>query len=178
MLSVPSGAGKSSFIERIIQECSDIVDIVTCTTRPQRKGESDGVPYYFLSEEEFRRRIEQGYFIEWAYVHGNLYGTPLEQVHANWDKGKTVILDVDIQGAKTFMNRFPKEARAIFIHPPSVDELRQRLLERDGQKNKDLELRIENARMEIAQSEEFHFHVVNDDFETSFAEFKKLLKNL
>ncbi len=169
----PSGAGKSSFVDRIISENTQIVDVITNTTRPMRAGESQGCPYDFVSIDTFKERIEKGLFIEWAEVHGNLYGTPKSEVERITALGKATIMDIDIQGAKSFKAVYPG-AHTIFIMPPSVDALRQRVLERDGASLEadQLEIRMKNAEIEIAVADQFDYQIINDDFEGSYKQFK------
>lgn len=178
IVAAPSGAGKSSFVERICREDSRLYDTVTYTTRALRKGESQGHPYHFTSIEEFERLVEQNYFVEWARVHTNMYGTPMYQLEEAWKQNKCVIMDVDVQGAQTFKTKFPEESKSIFIVPPSIDELRRRIVNRDGKIPADLEVRMANAEREVARRHEFDFNVVNDVFETSYAEFKKIVDQL
>lgn len=177
IVAAPSGAGKSSFIERICKEKANLVDTITYTTRAMRFGESQGHPYYFVTEEEFKTKIDQGYFVEWAMVHNKFYGTPVNQLEDAWKNGRCVIMDVDIQGAKTFKEKFP-QTRSIFILPPSIDELRKRIIKRDGKVPQDIEIRMENAKNEMKEAPLFDFRLVNDDFENSYGEFKKIVENL
>lgn len=177
ILAAPSGAGKSSFVDRITREMPQLRDTITYTTRVQRQGETQGNPYYFVSKEEFEKKIEQNFFIEWANVHTNLYGTPFYQIEEAWREEKCVIMDVDVQGAATFKMKFP-DAVTIFILPPSIEELRRRIERRDAKVPQDLEVRMENAKREIAIAPSFDFQVVNDDFEKSYAEFKKIVEKL
>jgi guanylate kinase len=177
ILAAPSGAGKSSFVERITREMPQLRDTVTYTTRTLRTGESQGNPYFFVSKEEFLDKVEKDFFIEWARVHTNLYGTPFYQIEDAWAHGQCVIMDVDVQGARTFKEKFP-DAVTIFILPPSIEELRRRIERRDGQIPVDLDVRMENATKEISLASEFDFQVVNDDFERSYAEFKKIVEKL
>lgn len=173
ILAGPSGAGKSSLVERVIKEFSQVEDTVTFTTRSMRKGESEGVPYHFIDRSKFESLIKDDFFVEWAEVHGNLYGTPHHQIKDIWAKGRAVIMDVDVQGARTFKTRFP-QALTIFIQPPSIEELRRRIVTRD--KNpKDLEVRMENAQREMAQADWFDKQVLNDDFHQSFTKLKKII---
>ena len=174
----PSGAGKSSFVERAVEELPNLVDVITCTTREMREGERQGYPYHFFSKEEFEKRISEDFFVEYAQVHGNFYGTPRDQIEKTWSEGNAVIMDVDVQGANTFMEKYPKEVQTIFIMPPSVDILRQRLIGRDGNDSKDLELRLENGQKEMALAGNFHFQLVNDDFDEAFAKFKKIIEKI
>ena len=174
----PSGAGKSSFVDKAVEEMSFIHDVITCTTRSMREGEVQGNPYHFMTEEEFKQNISQGYFVEWAKVHDKYYGTPKNSIEKAWKEGKVCIMDVDVQGAKTFMKIYPKEAYTIFIIPPSIDELRQRIGKRDGGTTEDLDLRMENAVKEIAQAQDFHCQLVNDNFDKAYMEFKKIIEDV
>jgi guanylate kinase len=177
VVAAPSGAGKSSFVERISQEDARLVDVITYTTRPQRKGESQGRPYYFVTEQDFHEKIGQGFFVEWALVHNRMYGTSHEELEKAWSQQKCVIMDVDVQGTVTFKGKFP-DAVSIFILPPSIDELRRRIIKRDGGVPADIELRMQNAEREIKEAFKFDHQIVNDVFETSYAEFKKIVEKL
>lgn len=177
IVAAPSGAGKSSFVERISKEDPRLYDTVTFTTRDMRRGESQGKPYFFVAKVEFEQKIRENFFIEWARVHTNLYGTPYYQLNEAWEKGKCVIMDVDVQGVSTFKSKYP-EAVTIFILPPSIDELRRRICKRDGKVPDDIDVRMENAKKEIALADQFNFRVVNEEFEKSYAEFKKIIEEL
>ncbi len=176
-VAAPSGAGKSSFVERISQEDARLVDVITYTTREMRRGETQGHPYYFISIEEFQNLLEKNFFVEHARVHGNFYGTPEDQLRKAWEEGKCVIMDVDVQGAETFRRKYP-DSKSIFILPPSIDELRRRIIKRDGKVPADLEVRMTNAEKEISRASEFNFQVVNDVFEASYSQFKKIVAEL
>lgn len=175
LVAAPSGAGKSSFVERICREEPRLVDIITFTTRSMRKGESPGHPYNFISKEEFEKRVGEGFFVEWANVHTSKYGTSWESLKSAWDAGRWAIMDVDVQGTATFRAKFP-DAKSIFILPPSIDELRRRIEKRDGGRPADLEVRMQNAEKEMAFASTFDVQVVNDVFETSYAQFKKIIE--
>ncbi len=175
ILAAPSGAGKSSFVEKICLEDKRLVDTVTFTTRAMRKGESEGKPYHFVTREEFEAKVQAHFFVEWATVHNHLYGTPFSQLEDAWKQDKCVIMDVDVQGARTFKQKFP-QAKTLFILPPSIDELRRRIARRDGQVPKDLEVRMKNAELEMQQSSTFDWQIINDDFNKAFAEFKKIVE--
>lgn len=177
IVSAPSGAGKSSFVDRITEENPELVDVITYTTRPMRAGEIEGKPYHFINREEFERRVKQNFFVEWAKVHTNLYGTSFESIEKAWKHGRTVIMDIDVQGADTFKTKFP-HCHRIFILPPSIEELRRRVIKRDGGEPKDLEIRMENAQKEIARAKDFDYQIVNDVYETSFTQFKKIIEKL
>ncbi len=177
IIAAPSGAGKSSFVERITREIPRLRDTVTYTTRKMRPTESEGNPYHFVSEERFKELRDQGFFVEWAVVHNNFYGTPMHQLEDAWVRDEVIIMDVDVQGAATFKRKFP-DAVSIFILPPSVDELRRRLISRDGAGSADLETRLKNAELEISRAGEFDYQIVNDDFDKSYQEFKKIIEDL
>lgn len=177
IVAAPSGAGKSSFVEKLAAEEPRLHDVVTYTTRPMRTGESQGKPYFFISREEFELKKRENFFIEWAQVHTNLYGTSYEQLQNSWENGKVVIMDIDIQGVATFKSKYP-DAKTVFILPPSLDELRRRVIKRDGGKApSDLEIRMQNAEKEMAKAHEFDVRIINDDFARSFAEFKKIVES-
>lgn len=177
ILAAPSGAGKSSFVERITKEEPRLEDTVTYTTRKIRRGESQGNPYHFVSVEGFKAKIADNFFVEWAMVHENMYGTPYYQLEDAWVRGKCVIMDVDIQGADTFKAKYP-DAVTVFILPPSIDELRRRIEKRDGGIPADIEVRMQNAEREMAVAHKFDYKIVNDVFEKSYAEFKKIVETL
>lgn len=177
IVAAPSGAGKSSFVERICAEDSRLRDTVTYTTRSMRAGESQGKPYHFVSKDEFNALVEKKYFVEWALVHTNFYGTPLYQLEDAWKEGKCVIMDVDVQGAATFKSKYP-DAKTVFILPPSIEELRRRVTKRDGASIADLEVRMQNAEKEIKVAPSFDFQIVNDEFEGSYLQFKKIVEKL
>jgi guanylate kinase len=177
IVAAPSGAGKSSFVERICKEIAALRDTVTCTTRSMRPGESQGFPYHFISRDEFEKKIKEQFFVEWAVVHNNLYGTPAHQIEDAWRDGQCIIMDVDVQGAETFKKKY-SEARTIFILPPSIEELRRRVIKREGQTPEDLEVRMKNAEKEISQAHQFEFTLVNDQFESSYLKFKKIVEDL
>lgn len=177
ILAAPSGAGKSSFIEKICAEKPVLFDTITYTTRAMRKGESQGVPYYFVSEDEFSSKKDDNFFVEWARVHNHFYGTSRLQIEEAWAQGCCVIMDVDIQGAKTFKDLYP-QSKSIFILPPSIEELRRRIVKRDGKVPTDIEVRMATAKKEMAEAPNYDYRIVNDQFESSYAEFKKIIENL
>lgn len=176
IVAAPSGAGKSSFVDRITQEDARIHDVITYTTREMRHHEEQGRPYHFITKEDFIKKREAHFFIEWAQVHTNFYGTSYEELEGAWAKGKVAIMDIDIQGMQTFKAKFP-DAKTIFILPPSIEELKRRVIKRDAGAPTDLEVRMRNAEIEMSRAHEFDVRIVNDDFERSFAEFKKIIEN-
>jgi len=168
VLSGPSGAGKGTLVDRLLARRPQCVFAISSTTRPRRSTEAEGVQYEFVTREEFERRRAANYFLETADVHGHLYGTPAAFVDENVRAGRIVVLDVDVQGGASVRTARP-EAVSVFIFPPSVDSLRQRLLGRNTDAPDVVERRLANAPGEIAQYTEYQYGVVNDDLEQATA---------
>ena len=168
----PSGAGKSTFIEEIIKRSElGLKDTITFTTRSRRLTESEGDPYHFITKKEFETKIKEGFFIEWAKVHSSYYGTSLEQIRDYWKGGYVPIMDVDIQGAETFKSKFP-EALVVFVRPPNLEALKDRLLKRgEGLLPLDFDVRMENAKKEVAWSSNADEIVINANFQVAFKDF-------
>lgn len=175
LVAAPSGAGKSSFVDKICSEEPRLTDVITFTTREMRNGEVQGHPYHFIAKPEFEKRVAENFFVEWAHVHTNMYGTSWKSLQDVWAAGKWAIMDVDVQGTATFRAKFP-DAKTVFILPPSIDELRRRVERRDSGRTKDLEVRMKNAEREIAQAKTFDVQIVNDVFEHSYGQFKKIIE--
>ncbi len=166
VLSGPSGAGKGTLVERLIAARPECVFAISSTTRPRRSTETDGLQYEFVSREEFERRKAAGYFLETAEVHGHLYGTPGRFVDENIARGRVVVLDVDVQGGASVRRARP-DAVTVFIHPPSIDALRQRLLKRGTDAPDVVERRLGNAPGELAEYRHYEYLVINDDLESA-----------
>ncbi len=141
---------------------------ISSTTRPMRPGEQNGVQYEFLAAEEFTRRRENGYFLEWAEVHGKLYGTPAQAVDDHVRAGRVVVLDIDVQGG-TSVRRARPEAVSVFVYPPSLEVLRRRLESRNTDHPEVVERRMQNAPGEMAQYREYDYLIVNDELEPAAA---------
>jgi len=171
----PSGVGKSSFIERILKEEANFCDIITYTTRDPRAGEKEGDPYHFVSQEKFEKLKSQDFFVETASVHGKFYGTPWDQIRNAWKQKKIVIMDVDVQGARHFKKEFP-HAVTVFLAPPSMDALRNRIERRGSVSN--IEVRLQTALKEMAAAQDFDHHLINDEFEPAYRQFRKLIEKL
>ena len=160
----PSGAGKGTLVAHLLQQRPECVFSVSATTRPRRVNEVDGRDYYFLAPEEFAKRRDAGWFLEYAEVHGNFYGTPVEEVDARVRDGKVVVLDVDVQGGAS-VRRVRPDAVSVFVYPPSLQSLRERLESRGTDSAKVIEERIRNAPGELAQSVHYDYIIMNDRLE-------------
>jgi len=169
IISAPSGAGKTTLARRLNEALPSTAFSISHTTRPQRRSETHGVDYYFVSETEFRDMIERGEFLEHALVFGNLYGTSKAAVDRLMEQGKTVLLDIDWQGARHIRREMPG-CGSIFILPPSLEELERRLRERGQDSNTEIRRRMQQARDEMQHAGEYEFVVVNDDFDRALRE--------
>lgn len=168
LMSGPSGVGKTSVSDRLLEE-PGVVRAITATTRSPREGEVDGVDYFFLTEEKFREDVAAGRFLEWAEVHGRRYGTPKAPLEAQLERGHTVLLVIDVQGAQELMAQgIP--ALYLFLEPPSLEELRRRLSGRGSEDPEAFELRMKNALEELAQKNSFDHSIVNDDLDRAIEE--------
>ncbi len=161
IISSPSGGGKGTLIREVLLTVPEIGYSVSYTTRERRLDEIDGRNYHFISVEEFQSRVDAGDFLEYAEVHGNMYGTSLSQVHEITESGRDVILEIDVQGAASVREKVP-EAVSIFILPPSFEVLKARLTARGTEDPADLALRLKNSFGEVMQYKNFDYVVVND----------------
>jgi len=174
IVSAPSGAGKTSLCNRLVDFFPHLRHSVSFTTRAQRAGEEDGVDYFFIAPEAFAEMVEQGAFAEWAEVHGNRYGTAIETLEHWREQGFDVLLDIDIQGAAQLRKAYG-EGVFIFILPPDLKELRKRLENRQTDDAEVIERRMKNARDEIHESVNYDFVVVNDDFDVALDALKSII---
>ena len=173
VLSAPSGAGKTTLVQRLLRAFPQLGYSVSCTTRQPRQGEVDGKDYIFISREVFEQRRAEGYFAEWAEVHGNLYGTPLAPVEENLRLGQDLLFDIDVQGAAQLKLSLT-EAVFVFILPPSMTELERRLRSRGLDDEKTIERRLANARQEIPEARWFEALVVNDSLDVAYDELRSV----
>ena len=165
VLSGPSGAGKSSLIHKIMDAIGECYFSISTTTRPRREGEVDGVDYYFVNEEEFKREIEEDQFLEYAMVHGNYYGTSLKPVKKALSEGKLVVFDIDVQGNSAISSRLGDITTSVFITPPTLSELKKRLQKRQTDAKEVIERRVQMAKREIQRVAEYEYLIVNDDLD-------------
>ncbi len=174
VLSAPSGAGKSTLIERSCQELPDIWHSISATTRSKRDYEEDGIHYHFMEQAKFDEMIAKNEFLEWARVFDECYGTPSDDVDAHLVRGNDVIMDLDVQGALQVKRR-RTEASLIFVMPPSLDELSNRLKRRATETGEDVAFRLSRAEEEMAQSYQYDHVIINDDLDLAFQELKKII---
>ena len=174
VVSGPAGAGKGPMLGRVREQRPDLALSVSATTRAPRVGVQEGVSYYFLTEEEFRRRIDAGDFLEWANVHGNLYGTLVSEVRSRLE-GASLILEIDPQGAMNVRRMMP-DCVLVFIAPPSVEVLRERLIGRGSETPETLAVRLADAEQEMLTAKDYDEVVVNDNLDVAVQRFMEIMK--
>lgn len=174
IISSPSGGGKGTLIKEVLRTMPRIGYSVSYTTRKMREGEFNGRDYFFVSVEQFNELKKKGEFLESAEVHGNLYGTSVNQIKAENEKGNDIILEIDTQGAASVKAKMP-EAVGIFIMPPTFEVLKNRLTNRATENEEALTLRLKNASEEVRQFSEFEYVVINDDREVAAEELKAII---
>jgi guanylate kinase len=175
VISSPSGGGKGTLIRRLLEEVPGVAYSVSWTTRRPRPGEADGVNYHFVSREEFERKRRARGFLEWAVVHGNLYGTTRAAVRRELAQGRDIVLEIDVQGALA-VRAAMKSVVSVFILPPSFEVLRARLTARMTERPEELELRLANARGEVEQYRHFHYVILNDVVERAAGQLASVVR--
>lgn len=175
IIVAPSGTGKSTLIERIRKRFPNLKESVSFTTRTPRKGEENGVHYHFISEQEFNLRKNRDEFVEWAQVHNNFYGTSRRVVEESLAQGESILFDLDVQGTDSFKKVFGSKAIAIFIAPPSIDELEKRLRARGTEDTAVINLRVENSKKEILRKDDYDYCVVNDHLDNAFVRLEQII---
>jgi guanylate kinase len=178
ILTAPSGAGKTTIKTRLLKEMADQLSFsVSATTRTIRGGEVDGVDYIFLAESAFKNNIESNRFIEWEMVYpGMYYGTSVEEIHRIWEEGKTPLLDIDVKGALNVKKLYGNQVLSIFIEPPSIEVLEQRLVRRGTDNAENISMRVNKARDEMQYKNSFDKVILNDDIEKATAETAAIVK--
>lgn len=184
VVSAPSGTGKTTLCDRLLAEFSEMIYSVSCTTRPPREGEVDGTDYYFLTEDAFRKKIEDGDFLEHATVHGFRYGTLRRFVLEGFQSGRDVLMDIDVQGAAQIREQvrradahdpLRKSFVDVFIAPPSIDVLRKRLQGRGKDADAVIERRLQQVEAEISRWKDYQYFIVNDRLDTSYDRLRSIV---
>jgi guanylate kinase len=178
VFSAPSGSGKTTIVRHLLaQEDLNLEFSISCATREPRGQEVDGKDYYFISWEEFKKHIKAEEFVEWEEVYtNNYYGTLKSEVERIWAKGKNVIFDIDVSGGLRIKSKFPQETLAVFVKPPSVDELKRRLKQRSTESDEKINMRIAKAHVELATAPQFDKIIKNYDLDVAKAEAYELVK--
>lgn len=171
IVSAPSGAGKTSIVKHVLQFLPELRFSTSATTRNMREGEINGKDYHFLSVDDFKKGIERDDFLEWEEVYANqFYGTLKSEIDKIWDEGKTVIFDVDVKGGLNIKNYFGDNALAIFVEPPTIGELENRLRKRGTETEESLRKRVEKAEYELSFAPKFDKIILNDNLDIASEE--------
>ena len=178
IITAPSGAGKTSITHYLLEKIPQLTFSVSAATRKARTGEVNGKDYYFMSVDEFRKKIQNNEFLEWEMVYeGKYYGTLRSEIERLWNEDKFPLLDIDVKGAIHVQQQYPDNSLSIFIEPPSIKELHKRLLSRGTETEESLQTRINKAEYELSFMDHFDKVVVNDDLQEACEEAEKIVKN-
>ena len=177
IVSGPSGAGKDTIVNEYVKLHPEDEISVSMTSRPMRDGDVEGVSYYFKTKEEFEKAIIDGDLLEYALYNGNYYGTPKSEVEKRIENGINVILVIEVVGAMNVKNMMKDDCTLIFIMPPSMEELRNRLINRGTDSKESIESRLDIAKKEIEESKKYDYKIVNDDIERAVKELENIIKN-
>jgi guanylate kinase len=171
IISAPSGAGKTTIVHRLLKSGLPLEFSVSACTRVRREGETDGVDYYFITIKDFKEKIRNNEFVEWEEVYNGLfYGTLKSEIRRIWDAQKSVVFDVDVKGGLNLKKQFGKSALAIFVMPPSIDKLEQRLRNRGTDSESEIHDRLDKAKKELTFAKYFDLVLINDDLEKAVKE--------
>ena len=177
ILSAPSGSGKTTLAKHLLSSLPQLSFSVSACSRQKREGETDGKDYYFLTTEDFKTKIANNEFVEYEEVYpGRFYGTLYSEIDRIWSQGKTVLFDVDVKGGLNLKKIYGENALAVFIRPPSLEELKARLLSRATDSQKDITTRLQKAEFELGFENRFDFTIINDDLERAKEEIEGVVK--
>ena len=178
VVAAPSGAGKTTIVKHLLETFGELAFSVSATTRAKRDHETDGRDYYFISETDFRQKINNDEFLEWQEVYkGQYYGTLKSEIRRLWELQKVVIFDIDVQGALNIKRAYPKEALLVFVKPPSKEILLQRLKDRNTESEESLARRIEKASFELGFEDKFDVVLLNDDLNSCLVRAEKIVQD-
>jgi len=179
VFSAPSGSGKTTIVRHLLEQTDlPLAFSISATTRASRGAEKEGVDYYFLSPEAFRSKIEMGEFLEYEEVYpGLFYGTLASEVKRLWNENQAVLFDIDVMGGISIKNSFPTETLTVFVQPPSISALEERLRSRNTDTEETLQIRLSKAQQELNQAQAFDEIVINDDLSTALSETEKLVRS-
>jgi len=178
LFSAPSGSGKTTIIREILKRFDCFEFSISATSRPARQGEKDGVDYYFLTPEEFEKRVDEGLFLEWEEVYaGTRYGTLKSEIDRIWDNGHVIIFDVDVNGGMNIKKYFGSEALALFVMPPSIEVLEMRLRNRGTETEEAITKRLARSAAELKMSDRFDVTILNDDLNHAVDETQRVINN-
>jgi guanylate kinase len=177
VISAPSGAGKTTLCRRLLQEFPELKLSISTTTRAPRGSEKEGQDYFFTTPDHFEAQIKAGAFAEWAKVHGNYYGTSRKFVEDTFAQGKSVLLDIDVQGAESLRRAFPAQCYSVFIAPPSFEALANRLRTRGTDSAAEIQKRLTAAKLELQEASKFSAIVVNDQIDSAYAELSAMVRS-
>ena len=178
IVSGPSGSGKSTLLGRLLKEENDLYFSISSTTRAPRQGETEGVNYYFINKDEFKKGIDADEFLEWAFVHGNYYGTSLKPVLNALKEGKIAIFDIDVQGFNIAKSKFAENITSVFITTASKNELKSRLQNRGTDSAQTIEKRLINAVGEMEHILEYDYFLINDDLQNCYENLRGILRSM
>lgn len=178
VISAPSGAGKTSIVHQLLKVIPELSFSVSASSRERRGNEVHGKDYYFLGVEGFQKKIKEGAFLEWEKVYEKqYYGTLKSEINRIWSEGKIVIFDVDVVGGLNIKKQFPKECLSIFIMPPSIEVLAERLIGRGSESDESVKKRLDKAEEETSKRGQFDTIILNDDFKTACEQTKEIITN-
>ncbi len=178
VISAPSGGGKTTLCQRLLRDFPTLTLSISTTTRAPRGQEKHGKDYYFLNSDDFKKRIEEGHFAEWAKVHDHYYGTAKETIQSSWTSDRPVLLDIDVQGADSLKKTYANQCVTIFIAPPDLHALEKRLRKRGTDSEDTIQKRLKNAEGELKHASHFDHVILNDDLEKAYDALNHLIRSV